>query len=541
MRKGRLGWRRRCAGVRLRAPACCCRLRGRAQTEIEKIRRRQTCRPRKARSRRAYQDDGPDAAPRPRGTTGWSAGGQRPRRRRQPRPRSAATTARTRFSLVLSAAVPYQYFTLADPYRLIIDMPDVNFQPAQGLGPAGARADPGLPLRPVRAGQVAHRHRHQAAGARRAGGRWRAGPGARRRASTSISLPDRPGELPGQAGAAGTACAKEARGHDQDRPRPAEGHAKPGRSSSMPGHGGRRSRRGQRRGDREGRGARGCPASAHHPGGQGPLRRAHDARHGRVRVARPAACHLAARRGEPVHLHPCRHAWARRSSRRACAARPSTRSRSGLPASRRSCWPTRRTPPTSWPARESAPRGGARSGQEHPDRPDAARDVEFLGRLPQAPAVAPEADDRAVPRSGPLGSVQGPEAAPVALGAGRARLHEQCQDARLLASPDWQRQVAPFDCRRRSTSTSPSALPATPDRLAARGNVLLRFAWRKGPRAATFRATGARVSVSVLVVARLGSNRRDERDRSGLPCDETSADPAAARPRPEEAAAQLAA
>jgi hypothetical protein len=35
---------------------------------------------------------------------------------------------RTRFSLHLSSAVAYQIFTLADPYRLIIDMPDVNFR-----------------------------------------------------------------------------------------------------------------------------------------------------------------------------------------------------------------------------------------------------------------------------------------------------------------------------------------------------------------------------------------------------------------------------
>jgi N-acetylmuramoyl-L-alanine amidase len=41
---------------------------------------------------------------------------------------------RTRFSLHLSSAVAYQIFTLADPYRLIIDMPDVSFRLPAGAG-----------------------------------------------------------------------------------------------------------------------------------------------------------------------------------------------------------------------------------------------------------------------------------------------------------------------------------------------------------------------------------------------------------------------
>ena len=45
--------------------------------------------------------------------------------------------ARTRFTLVLSAGTPYHYFTLADPYRLIIDMPDVSFQLPKGSGQQG--------------------------------------------------------------------------------------------------------------------------------------------------------------------------------------------------------------------------------------------------------------------------------------------------------------------------------------------------------------------------------------------------------------------
>jgi N-acetylmuramoyl-L-alanine amidase len=45
--------------------------------------------------------------------------------------------ARTRFSLVLTQSVPYQVFTLADPYRVIIDMPDVAFQLPTGAGQQG--------------------------------------------------------------------------------------------------------------------------------------------------------------------------------------------------------------------------------------------------------------------------------------------------------------------------------------------------------------------------------------------------------------------
>jgi len=44
---------------------------------------------------------------------------------------------RTRFALVLSDRVPYQYFVLPDPYRLIIDMPDVDFRALKGAGQQG--------------------------------------------------------------------------------------------------------------------------------------------------------------------------------------------------------------------------------------------------------------------------------------------------------------------------------------------------------------------------------------------------------------------
>ena len=44
---------------------------------------------------------------------------------------------RTRFAIALSAAVPYQIFTLADPYRVIVDMPDVNFRLPKDAGQRG--------------------------------------------------------------------------------------------------------------------------------------------------------------------------------------------------------------------------------------------------------------------------------------------------------------------------------------------------------------------------------------------------------------------
>ncbi len=44
---------------------------------------------------------------------------------------------RTRFSLQLSTKVPFQIFTLADPYRVIIDMQDVTFRLPKGAGQQG--------------------------------------------------------------------------------------------------------------------------------------------------------------------------------------------------------------------------------------------------------------------------------------------------------------------------------------------------------------------------------------------------------------------
>lgn len=43
----------------------------------------------------------------------------------------------TRFSIVFSSPVPYQVFTLANPHRVIIDVPDVTFRLAAGAGQTG--------------------------------------------------------------------------------------------------------------------------------------------------------------------------------------------------------------------------------------------------------------------------------------------------------------------------------------------------------------------------------------------------------------------
>jgi N-acetylmuramoyl-L-alanine amidase len=105
----------------------------RAQTEIEKTVRAEPTR--QSEVGKGTQDSDADRpAPEPVGTP-WSAVSDRA---------VAASAAeitgddrRTRFSIVLSAAVPYQYFALADPYRLIIDMPDVSFGLPKGSGQQG--------------------------------------------------------------------------------------------------------------------------------------------------------------------------------------------------------------------------------------------------------------------------------------------------------------------------------------------------------------------------------------------------------------------
>jgi N-acetylmuramoyl-L-alanine amidase len=107
---------------------------GRAQTEIEKS-VPVGLPPEQSEVKKGYQDDAPVPATEP-AATGWSA---------EVSDRAVAATAaeiggdeaRTRFTLVLSASTPYQYFTLADPYRLIVDMPDVSFRLPKGSGQQG--------------------------------------------------------------------------------------------------------------------------------------------------------------------------------------------------------------------------------------------------------------------------------------------------------------------------------------------------------------------------------------------------------------------
>jgi N-acetylmuramoyl-L-alanine amidase len=105
-----------------------------AQTEIEKTVRADPARQSEV-SKGAPQSDPDKPTPESAGTP-WSA---------DVSDRAVAASAaeitgddrRTRFSIVLSTAVPYQYFALADPYRLIIDMPDVRFDLPKGSGQQG--------------------------------------------------------------------------------------------------------------------------------------------------------------------------------------------------------------------------------------------------------------------------------------------------------------------------------------------------------------------------------------------------------------------
>ena len=63
----------------------------------------------------------------------------------------------TRLVVDLSHKIDMRAFTLANPYRVVIDMPQVTFQlPAQDRR-EGPRPDQGVPLRPGDAGRLAHR------------------------------------------------------------------------------------------------------------------------------------------------------------------------------------------------------------------------------------------------------------------------------------------------------------------------------------------------------------------------------------------------
>lgn len=111
-----------CAALVVAAPVL-------AQTEIAKTPSAQSQAPRTGTGKR-HQAEEPHKSP----SHTWSAS----------HPSVEATAAeisgdeqRTRFILTLSARVPYQIFTLADPYRVIIDMPDVAFHLSKGAGQQG--------------------------------------------------------------------------------------------------------------------------------------------------------------------------------------------------------------------------------------------------------------------------------------------------------------------------------------------------------------------------------------------------------------------
>ena len=94
----------------------------------------------------------------------------------------------TRFVMDLSRKFDVATFTLADPYRVVVDLPQVSSscRPDRRARP---RPDQGLPLRPHHAGRLAHRARHQGAGADRQGLHAGRRPPASRRGWCSISPP----------------------------------------------------------------------------------------------------------------------------------------------------------------------------------------------------------------------------------------------------------------------------------------------------------------------------------------------------------------
>ncbi len=133
MRRAGRGWR-----DGLQAMACLAGLglpvAAHAQTEIQKSLPAESPSPQaQSEFKKANQEEvaGPVGEP---VATGWSA---------EVSDRAVTATAieiagdgrRTRFTLLLSSPVPYQHFMLADPFRLIIDMPDVNFRLLKGAQP----------------------------------------------------------------------------------------------------------------------------------------------------------------------------------------------------------------------------------------------------------------------------------------------------------------------------------------------------------------------------------------------------------------------
>ena len=118
-----------CAGAILLPTA------GHAQTEVKKTAPAERP-PAQVEVKKGVQDPGAPTSRAEPATPGWSA---------EVNERAAAVTAaeisgdetRTRFALVLSGSAPYQYFLLADPYRVIVDIPDVSFRLPKGAGQQG--------------------------------------------------------------------------------------------------------------------------------------------------------------------------------------------------------------------------------------------------------------------------------------------------------------------------------------------------------------------------------------------------------------------
>ena len=73
--------------------------------------------------------------------------------------RLAGDAKQTRFVLDLDKTIPFRAFALADPYRVVVDIPQVNFQLPAGTGCRRTRADQGVPLRPGDAGRLPNRVR----------------------------------------------------------------------------------------------------------------------------------------------------------------------------------------------------------------------------------------------------------------------------------------------------------------------------------------------------------------------------------------------
>ena len=88
----------------------------------------------------------------------------RARRSKPSAPSSRAMRHRPKFLLGLSAGVRAEIFTLANPYRVVVDLPDVAFHLPDGTGQKGQRARFRLPLRSAGRRQGARRHRYDGAG-----------------------------------------------------------------------------------------------------------------------------------------------------------------------------------------------------------------------------------------------------------------------------------------------------------------------------------------------------------------------------------------